>query len=36
LEITMPIANYYAAADHEAASKIVGQNGLAVKYSATG
>jgi hypothetical protein len=32
----MAIANYYAAADHEAASQIVGQNGLAVKYSAAG
>jgi hypothetical protein len=36
LEITMTIADYYAVANHETASQIVGQNGLAVKYSAAG
>jgi hypothetical protein len=32
----MAIANYYAAADHEAASQFVSQNRCAVKYSAAG
>jgi hypothetical protein len=36
LEIAMAIANYYAAADHEAASQFVGQSRYAVKYSAVG
>jgi hypothetical protein len=29
-------ADYYSAANHEVASKFVGQKGLAVKYSAGG
>jgi hypothetical protein len=32
----MTIANYYAAADHEAASQFVSHNRCAVKYSAAG
>jgi hypothetical protein len=34
VQITIAHANYYDPADHEAASKIVGQGNLSAKYSA--
>jgi hypothetical protein len=34
LQIGLAFANYYAAANHEAASQFVGQRNFAVKYAA--